>query len=264
MWGCGGGDSAAQSHSMSGVRGAEQYTRAHRGTHTHTEELTRGNRCTYPSATYPLKSGRVNLKRHKHHNHHKATPDIPQSEIAAANVFYRANWAKFWTKISGHFRASFTVQNGPPKFLPKSLPIYHSMSCHGSCDWNLKNSSPRASGAWGAQHKASYVPRAQHINFGRSHPPRKIVPKCPFGIPRMNFPEFPGSAFFLALLYYLIGNPEFPGIFGISPERFFGIPESRFRGKMELILARFKGQLGEDFMTVSIFLSFAQESQTGT
>ena len=44
-------------------------------------------------------------------------------------------------------------------------------------------------------------PHAQHINFGRSHPPRKIIPKRPLGIPRMNFAEFPGSAFFLAFLY---------------------------------------------------------------
>ena len=88
------------------------------------------------------------------------TPDIPQSEIAATNFFDRAkswaknwakNWAKFWTKFSGHFRASFTVQNDPPKFLPKLLPIYHFMSCYGSCGWKLKISSPRASGAWGAQ-----------------------------------------------------------------------------------------------------------------
>ena len=89
------------------------------------------------------------------------TPDIPQSELAATNVFDRAkswlgeeldeNWAKFWTKFSGHFRASFTVQNDPPKFLPKFLPIYHFMSCHGSCDRNLKISSSRASGAWGDQ-----------------------------------------------------------------------------------------------------------------
>ena len=43
------------------------------------------------------------------------------------------------------------MQNDPSKFLPKFLPIYHSMSCHGSCDWNLKISSPQASGAWGAQ-----------------------------------------------------------------------------------------------------------------
>ena len=63
------------------------------------------------------------------------------------------NWAKFWTKFSGHFSASCAVQNDPPKFLPKLLPIYHSMSCHGSCGRNLKISSPRASGAWGAQQK---------------------------------------------------------------------------------------------------------------
>ena len=62
------------------------------------------------------------------------------------------NWAKFWTKFSGHFRASLAVQNDPPKFLPKLLPIYHSTSWHSSRDWNLKISSPRASGAWGAQH----------------------------------------------------------------------------------------------------------------
>ena len=88
------------------------------------------------------------------------TPDIPQSEIAATNFFDRAkfsakNWAKngakFWTKISGHFRASCAVQNDPPKFLPKFLPIYHPMSCHGSCGRHLKISSPRASWAWGAQ-----------------------------------------------------------------------------------------------------------------
>ena len=35
----------------------------------------------------------------------------------------------------------------------------------------------------------------------------------------MSFPEFPGSAFFLAFLYHLIGSPEFPGMSGISPER---------------------------------------------
>ena len=62
----------------------------------------------------------------------------------------------------------------------------------------------------------------------------KVIPKCRFGIPRMNFPEFSGSAFFLALLYSLIGNPEFPEFSGISLERVFGVPESRFRGKMKL------------------------------
>ena len=76
-----------------------------------------------------------------------------------------------------------------------------------------------------------YIPRAQHINFGRSHPPRKIIPKCPFGIPRMNFPEFPGSAFFLAFLYYLIGNAEFPGIFRHFPGEGFWGPQIAFSGE---------------------------------
>ena len=88
------------------------------------------------------------------------TPDIPQSEIVATNFYERAkfwaknwakNWAKFWMKFSGHFRASLAVQNDSRKFLPKFLAIYHSVSWHGSCDWNLKISSLRASGAWGAQ-----------------------------------------------------------------------------------------------------------------
>ena len=35
----------------------------------------------------------------------------------------------------------------PTKFLPKCLPIYHSISC----GWNVKISSLRVSGAWGAQ-----------------------------------------------------------------------------------------------------------------
>ena len=42
---------------------------------------------------------------------------------------------------------------------------------------------------------------------------RKSPRKCRFGIPRINFPEFPGSAFFLGIPTSLIGNPEFPGIF---------------------------------------------------
>ena len=69
-------------------------------------------------------------------------PDIPQSEIAATNLYDQAkfraknwakNWTKFWTNFSGHLRASCTVQNDSSKFLPKFLPIYHSMSCHDSC-----------------------------------------------------------------------------------------------------------------------------------
>ena len=38
-------------------------------------------------------------------------------------------------------------------------------------------------------------PRAQHISFGHFDPRRKIIPKCPFGFPRMNFREFPALAF---------------------------------------------------------------------
>ena len=50
MWGCG-EDSAVQPHIMGGVRGAEE---GH--TREHTQERTR-ECCTYPLATYPLKSG---------------------------------------------------------------------------------------------------------------------------------------------------------------------------------------------------------------
>ena len=49
------------------------------------------------------------------------TPDIPQSDIAATNFYDQVkNWAKFWTKFSGHFRASCAVQNDPPNFSPNS------------------------------------------------------------------------------------------------------------------------------------------------
>ena len=47
-----GGDSAVQAHSMVGVRGGEE---GH--TQEHTQERTR-ECCTYPLATYPLKSAR--------------------------------------------------------------------------------------------------------------------------------------------------------------------------------------------------------------
>ena len=77
--------------------------------------------------------------------------------------------------------------------------------------------------------------RAQHINFGRSQPPRKIIRKCPFGIPRMNSPEFPGSAFFsLAFLYSLIGNLEFPGIFRHFPGKGFWGSRNAFSGEDEV------------------------------
>ena len=57
MWG-GGGDSAVQPHSMGGVRGGEEgHTHTHTHTQEHTQERTR-ECCTYPLATYPLKSAR--------------------------------------------------------------------------------------------------------------------------------------------------------------------------------------------------------------
>ena len=51
-------------------------------------------------------------------------------------------------------------------------------------------------------------PCAEHITFDHSHPPRKIIPKCPFGIPIMNYP----ASLDLVLLYYLIRSLEFPRI----------------------------------------------------
>ena len=88
------------------------------------------------------------------------TPNNPQSEIAATKFLSSAevwgkNWTKQWVKnwviceIFWHFRASFVVQNDPPKFLPKFLQIYHFVSCGRKVN---KNTSPRSFGAWGAQH----------------------------------------------------------------------------------------------------------------
>ena len=50
----------------------------------------------------------------------------------------------------------------------------------------------------------------------------------------MNFPEFPGSAFSLALLHSLIGNPEFPGFFRHFPGEGFWGPEIAFSGEDEV------------------------------
>ena len=68
------------------------------------------------------------------------TLDIPQSELWRQFFLPRRNPGQrigrkigrnFGRNFLGNFVASFTVQNDPPKFLPK-FPIYHSMSCHGS------------------------------------------------------------------------------------------------------------------------------------
>ena len=60
-----------------------------------------------------------------------------------------------------------------------------------------------------------------------------LIPQCPYGIPRMNFPEFPGSAFLLAFLSSLLGNPELSEFSGIFLERVLGVPKPRFREKMK-------------------------------
>ena len=67
MWACG-GDSAVQPHSMGGVMGRgrrDTHTHTHTGTHTHTDTHTQEHTkerarecCTYPLATYLLKSAR--------------------------------------------------------------------------------------------------------------------------------------------------------------------------------------------------------------
>ena len=78
--------------------------------------------------------------------------------------------------------------------------------------------------------KKVYIRRAQHINFGHSHPPRKL----PQNAALMNFPEFPGSAFSLAFLYSLRGSPEFPGISRHFPRQGFWGPQIAFSGEDEV------------------------------
>ena len=55
-------------------------------------------------------------------------------------------------------------------------------------------------------------------------------------IPRLNLPEFPGSAFRLVVItIFFLQTPNFPEFSCISLERPFGIPKSQFQGKMKLI-----------------------------
>ena len=66
-YGCG-GNSAVQSHSMGGVMGGRGEGHTHTRTHTHTHRNTHRKRtrewCTYPLATYPLKSAQKVLEPH--------------------------------------------------------------------------------------------------------------------------------------------------------------------------------------------------------
>ena len=50
----------------------------------------------------------------------------------------------------------------------------------------------------------------------------------------MNFPEFPGSAVFLTMLYSLIESPEFPGIFRHFPGEGFWSPQIPLSGEDEV------------------------------
>ena len=59
-------------------------------------------------------------------------------------------------------------------------------------------------------------------------------PKMPVRDPQNEFLEFPGSAFFLALLESLIGNPAFPGIFWHFPGEGFWGPQITFSGEDEV------------------------------
>ena len=68
-----GGDSAVQSHSVGGVRGGEE---GHTQEHTHTQERTR-ECCTYPLATYPLKSARVQMIAGSSASYLARTPCVP-------------------------------------------------------------------------------------------------------------------------------------------------------------------------------------------
>ena len=62
--------------------------------------------------------------------------------------------------------------------------------------------------------KRWFVPRAQHINFGRSHPPRKNNPKMPVRDPQNEFPGIPwiGLSPGISILFNkeTLDFPEFP------------------------------------------------------
>ena len=77
-------------------------------------------------------------------------PEIPQSEIAATIFFRRArsrakNCAKFWANFWAKFSCFARCAELRKKLLPKFPAIYHSVSC----EWNVKISSPWASGVGG-------------------------------------------------------------------------------------------------------------------
>ena len=79
----------------------------------------------------------------------------------------------------------------------------------------------------------SCTPLVQQINFGHPHPPRKIIPKCPFGIPRMNFPEWISRNsldWHFSWHSYVVYQEtlSFPEFSGITLERVLGCPDRVF------------------------------------
>ena len=66
-----------------------------------------------------------------------------------------------------------------------------------------------------------WVTPAQHIKFSHAHFPGKSLPNHQNGVPKMNFPEFPGPGFSVEIS---LNFPWFPGI--SRPPRFqhFGVP----------------------------------------
>ena len=86
------------------------------------------------------------------------------------------------------------------------------------------DSKKQAVGTWNGRSKLRSLTPAQHINFGHSHFPQKISPNHQNGVPKMNFPEFPGSWFFCGNSPQTLNFSEFPGI--SRPPRFqhFGVP----------------------------------------
>ena len=74
----------------------------------------------------------------------------------------------------------------------------------------------------------------------------------------MNFTEFPGSAFFLAFLYHLIGNFEFPAICRPFPGEGFWGPQIPFSGKDEVDMLG----SGESYVRKSTHIPVVNELRT--
>ena len=94
--------------------------------------------------------------------------------------------------------------------------------------------------------QGSWIPNAQHINFGHSHPPRKINPKMPIRDPQNEFFGVPWISLLLGstrlIINFSTANPGFSEFSGISLERAVGILESRSQAKVKLISLSLEGR----------------------